>query len=132
MISRRSVLLGVASSFAAIGLTGLSQAAANAAKTYTVCKTSDIAVRGGKTFKVGNRNILITQPRRGTFRAFVATCTHQGGALNGAKDNVINCNLHGAKFNADSGRTTPDTAQSASALKKVTVTVSAGSVRVRF
>ena len=132
MISRRSVLLGVASSFAAIGLTGLSQAAANAAKTYTVCKTSDIAVRGGKTFKVGNRNILITQPRKGTFRAFVATCTHQGGALRNAKNNEIVCPLHGAKFNADSGRTTPDTAQSASALRKVTVTVSGGSVRVRF
>jgi hypothetical protein len=59
MISRRSILLGAASGFAAIGLTGLSQVAANAAKTYTVCKTSDIAVRSGKTFKVGNRNILL-------------------------------------------------------------------------
>lgn len=132
MISRRSVLLGVASGFAAVGLSGLSQVAANAAKTYTVCKTSAVPVKSGKTFKVGNRNILITQPKKGTFRAFVATCTHQGGALSSAKDNVINCPLHGAKFSADSGRTTPDTEQSASALKKVTVTVSAGSVRVRF
>jgi nitrite reductase/ring-hydroxylating ferredoxin subunit len=132
MISRRSVLLGVASSFAAVGLTGLSQAAANAAKTYTVCKTSDIPIRSGKTFKVGNRNILITQPKKGTFRAFIANCTHQGGALRGAKNNEIVCPLHRAKFNADSGRTTPDTPQAASALKKVTVTVSAGSVRVRF
>jgi nitrite reductase/ring-hydroxylating ferredoxin subunit len=132
MISRRSILLGAASGFAAIGLTGLSQVAANAAKTYTVCKTSAVPVKGGKTFKVGNRNILITQPKRGTFRAFVANCTHQGGALRGAKNNEIVCPLHGAKFDADSGRTRPDTPQAASALKKVTVTVSAGSVRVRF
>jgi nitrite reductase/ring-hydroxylating ferredoxin subunit len=132
MISRRSILLGAASGFAAIGLTGLSQVAANAAKTYTVCKTSAVPVKGGKTFKVGNRNILITQPKQGTFRAFVAACTHQGGALSSATNNEIVCPLHGAKFNADSGSTTPDTAQSASALKKVTVTVSAGSVRVRF
>ncbi|CAB4554102.1 MAG: Rieske 2Fe-2S domain-containing protein [Actinobacteria bacterium] len=129
MISRRSILLGAASGFAAIGLTGLSQVAANAAKTYTVCKTSDIAVRSGKTFKVGNRNILITQPRKGTFRAFVATCTHQGGALSSAENNEILCPLHGAKFNADSGRAS---APASRALAKVTVSVSAGSVRVRF
>lgn len=129
MLSRRSILLGAASGLAAIGLTSLSQAAANAAKTYTVCKTSDIAVRGGKTFKVGNRNILITQPSKGTFRAFVAVCTHQGGALKGAKDNIIVCPLHGAKFKADSGQAS---APASRPLAKVTVTVSAGSVRVRF
>jgi nitrite reductase/ring-hydroxylating ferredoxin subunit len=132
MISRRSILLGAASGFAAIGLTGLSQVAANAAKTYTVCKTSAVPVKGGKTFKVGNRKILITQPKKGTFKAFVAVCTHQGAGLNGAKDNVITCQSHGAAFDADSGKTTPASRQNVAPLAKVTVSVSAGSVRVRF
>ena len=103
MISRRGLLVAFAAGTAAIGLTGLSEVAANAAKTYTVCKTSAVPVKGGKTFSVGGKKILITQPKKGTFKAFVAVCTHQGGALSGAKNNEIVCPLHGARFDADSG-----------------------------
>ena len=62
MLSRRGLLVAIATGTAAIGLTGLGEVAANAAKTYTVCKTSAIAVRSGKTFTVGGKKILITQP----------------------------------------------------------------------
>ena len=130
MISRRGLLVAVASGLATIGLTGLSGVAANAAKTYTVCKTKDIPVKGGTTFKVAERQILITQPKKGTFKAFAAVCTHQGGALNGAKNNSISCPLHGAKFDATSGAVTSGPASSP--LPKVTASVSGTSVRVRF
>lgn len=130
MISRRSILLGAASGFAAIGLTGFSQVAANAAKTYTVCKTSAVPVKGGKTFSVGGKKILITQPKKGTFKAFVAVCTHLGSALNEeVKNNEIKCDSHGARFDATTGnakRVAP------APLEKVTVSVSAGSVKVKF
>jgi len=129
MISRRGLLVAIASGMAAIGLTGLSATAANAAKTYTVCKTSAVPVRGGKTFTVGGKKILITQPKKGTFKAFLAVCTHQGGALDGASNNEIMCNLHGAKFDAETGMAK---AVAARALGKVTATVAGGSVRVRF
>jgi nitrite reductase/ring-hydroxylating ferredoxin subunit len=129
MISRRGLLVAIASGTAAIGLTGLSSIAANAAKTYTVCKTSAVPVKGGKSFSVGGKKILITQPKKGTFKAFVAVCTHQGGALNGAKNNEIVCNLHGARFDA----TTGDAKSVApTGLGKVTVTVAGGSVKVKF
>jgi nitrite reductase/ring-hydroxylating ferredoxin subunit len=129
MITRRGLLVALASGTAAIGLTGLSAVAANAAKTYTVCKTSAVPVKGGKTFSVGGKKILITQPKKGSFKAFVAVCTHQGGALNGASNNEILCNLHGARFDATTGE-----AQSVAptGLGKVTVSVAGGSVKVKF
>jgi nitrite reductase/ring-hydroxylating ferredoxin subunit len=129
MISRRGLLVAIASGTAAIGLTGLSSVAANAAKTYTVCKTSAVPVKGGKTFSVGGKNILITQPKKGSFKAFLAICTHQGGALDGATNNEIMCNLHGAKFDATSGMAK---AVAPRPLGKVTVSVSAGNIKVKF
>lgn len=129
MISRRGLLVAFAAGTAAIGLTGLSERAANAAKTYTVCKTSAIPVRSGKTFSVAGKKVLITQPKKGTFRAFLAICTHQGGALSGAKNNEILCPLHGARFDADSGA--PKNVAPTS-LGKVSVSVSDGNIRVKF
>jgi nitrite reductase/ring-hydroxylating ferredoxin subunit len=114
---------------AAFGLTGLSEVAANAAKTYTVCKTSAIAVRSGKTFTVGGKKILITQPKKGTFKAFLAVCTHAGAALTGATNNEIQCVSHGAKFDAESGMAK---AVASRALGKVSVSVSKGNVKVSF
>lgn len=129
MLSRRGLLVAFASSLAAVGLTGLSEVAANAAKTYTVCKTSAVPVKGGKTFSVADKKILITQPTKGSFKAFLAVCTHQGGALNGASNNEIVCNLHGAKFDATSGMAKSVAPR---ALGKVSVSVSGGSVKVKF
>jgi nitrite reductase/ring-hydroxylating ferredoxin subunit len=133
MLSRRSLLVAIASGAATIGLSGLSSVAANAAKTYTVCKTSAVPVKGGKTFSVGDKKILITQPKKGTFKAFAAVCTHAGAILGvsegSVKDNVITCTSHGASFDADSGKTKSTIA---SALNKVTVSVSGGNVKVKF
>lgn len=129
MISRRGLLLALSSSMAAIGLTAISATAANAAKTYKVCKTTDISVRSGKTFNVGGKTILITQPKKGTFKAFVAICTHAGSALNGAINNEIVCQSHGARFDATTGMAK---AVAPRALQKVSLSVSAGSVKVKF
>ena len=129
MFSRRGLLVAFAAGTAAIGLTGLSQVAANAAKTYTVCKTSAVPVKGGKTFSVGGKKILITQPKKGTFKAFIAVCTHQGGALSGATNNEIICPLHGARFDAATGAAKT---VAPAPLGKVSVSVSGGSVKVKF
>ena len=129
MFSRRGLLVAFAAGTAAIGLTGLSEVAANAAKAYTVCKTSAVPVKGGKTFSVAGKKILITQPKAGTFKAFVAICTHQGGALSGASNNEIVCPLHGARFDASTGAAK---AVAPMPLGKVSVSVSGGSVKVKF
>jgi nitrite reductase/ring-hydroxylating ferredoxin subunit len=131
MISRRGLLVAFASSAAAIGLTGLSEVAANAAKTYTVGKTSQVPIKGGKTFNAGGKRVLITQPKKGTFKAFFAVCTHQGSALEDkrVKNNEIVCGSHLARFDATTGM-----AKSVSPrpLKKVIVIVSGGSLKVKF
>lgn len=127
MISRRGLLVAFAAGTAAFGLTGLSEVAANAAKTYTVCKTSAVPVKSGKTFTVAGKKVLITQPKKGTFKAFLAVCTHQGATLNGAVNNEIQCASHGARFDAETGAAK---AVATRPLGKVTVTVSGGSVKV--
>jgi Rieske Fe-S protein len=62
----------------------------------TLASTSDIPVGGGTVF--ADRDIVITQPSPGVFRAFSATCTHQGCPVTEVTDGTINCNCHGSKF----------------------------------
>jgi Rieske Fe-S protein len=63
--------------------------------------TSDIPVGGGTVF--AEQDIVITQPAAGEFRAFSATCTHQGCPVSEVTDGTINCNCHGSKFAVDDG-----------------------------
>jgi len=75
-----------------------------------VCKTSAIPLKGGKIVAVGGRSLLITQPSKGVYRAFSATCTHSGCAIgprepsaNAVQGGVVTCNCHGAQFNPGNG-----------------------------
>jgi Rieske Fe-S protein len=63
--------------------------------------TSDIPVGGGTVF--ADRDIVVTQPAAGDFRAFSATCTHQGCPVTEVTDGTINCNCHGSKFSVADG-----------------------------
>lgn len=58
--------------------------------------TDDIPVGGGTVF--GDRDVVVTQPEAGEFRAFSATCTHQGCTVGEVSDGTINCPCHGSKF----------------------------------
>jgi Rieske Fe-S protein len=59
--------------------------------------TSDIPVGGGKVFK--ELDAVVTQPQAGQFKAFDATCTHQGCTVGSVADGTINCPCHGSKYN---------------------------------
>jgi Rieske Fe-S protein len=61
-----------------------------------LASTSDIPVGGGTVF--ADRDIVVTQPEAGEFRAFSATCTHQGCTVGEVTDGTINCNCHGSRF----------------------------------
>ncbi len=61
-----------------------------------LARTSDIPVGGGAVF--AEQDIVVTQPEAGEFRAFSATCTHQGCPVTEVADGTINCNCHGSKF----------------------------------
>jgi len=131
-LSRRAMLASLGGALATIGLGSLGETAAYAAKTYTVCKTSAIKVGSGKVFRPAGSSIyvLVTQPRKGVFRAFNANCNHANLPVAGAINNVAICNQHGSQFNADSGAVIGGPATGR--LTKLKVVVSGTNVKVTF
>ncbi|MFJ9630232.1 Rieske (2Fe-2S) protein [Streptomyces sp. NPDC101175] len=64
-------------------------------------KTSDIPVGGGKILK--DQKVVVTQPKKGEFKAFSAICTHQGCTVNAVANGTIDCPCHGSKFDIADG-----------------------------
>ena len=119
--SRRAALAGLGALLAGVGLIGPSQAALAAAKTYTVGKTTDIKVGSAKSYLVAGVSVLVTQPKKGVFKAFKGVCTHQGGSLSSVTGKNIVCPLHGASFDSTSGKPTGGPASTGLTGYKVTV-----------
>ena len=63
--------------------------------------TSDVSVGGGVI--LGDQNVVVTQPQKGTFEGFSATCTHQGCILASVAGGTINCGCHGSQFSITNG-----------------------------
>ncbi len=61
----------------------------------------EIPVGGGKIFAA--ERVVVTQPARGTYRAFSAVCTHVGCILNQISNGTINCPCHGSEFKITNG-----------------------------
>jgi len=66
-----------------------------------LAKTSEIPVGGGKIFK--DEKVVVTQPKKGEFKAFSDICTHQGCQVTSVSGGTINCPCHGSKFNITDG-----------------------------
>ncbi len=62
---------------------------------------SEVPVGGG--IVLSNQDVVVTQPQPGQFKAFSATCTHQGCTVGSVSDGTINCPCHGSKFNITDG-----------------------------
>ena len=127
-ISRRAILGGLAAALSGIGLIGPAESAMAAAKTYSVGKASEIAVGSAKMYTVAGTPVIVTQPKKGVFKAFNGYCTHQQVPLAGIQGSNLICNQHGASFNTTSGKVTGGPARSPLATYKVAV--SAGSLKV--
>jgi len=105
-LSRRSFLSAIALAAGSIGLTSIATSAQAASKKYKVCATKDVKVGGASSFRVPagkNMMVLITQPKKGVFRAFDQRCTHDGFAVNSIEGKNLICQAHGALFDMDSG-----------------------------
>lgn len=81
--------------------------------------TSDVPVGGGKILT--GQQVVVTQPKKGDFKAFTAVCTHQGCLVTQVTGGSIVCPCHGSKFSIEDGSPQAGPAQSALASKKVTV-----------
>ena len=101
--SRRTIL-------AAAGLAGLAGCAKYGEPQSTPApppvnavlgKTSEIPVGGGKIF--APERVVVTQPTKGTFKAFSSICTHQSCPVASVANGTINCDCHGSKYSITDG-----------------------------
>lgn len=104
-VSRRSFLTKIAIAVGTIGLTSLASSAQAKPKKYKICSTKAVKVGGASSFRVAGLKtlVLVTQPRKGTFRAFDQRCTHEGSAVNKLQGKNLMCQKHGATFDPYSG-----------------------------
>jgi Rieske Fe-S protein len=109
-LDRRAVLVGacgtcavVATGCAAYGPAQPAPAPAPApaqpgagAADAKLAATADVPVGGGVILT--DAQLVITQPKAGTFKAFSAICTHQGCTVSAVENGTINCPCHGSEF----------------------------------
>ena len=81
--------------------TGSSAATGSALPAGALAATSQVPDGGGKI--IDGKNIVITQPQSGSFKAFTAICTHEGCIVNNVSNGTINCPCHGSKFSIKDG-----------------------------
>jgi Rieske Fe-S protein len=81
--------------------------------------TSDIPVGGGTVF--ADDDVVVTQPTAGEFKAFSATCTHQGCKVNAVTNGQIACPCHGSRFSVADGSVVAGPAKKPLPAKSVTV-----------
>jgi nitrite reductase/ring-hydroxylating ferredoxin subunit len=120
-VTRRVMLSGLGAVLAGVGLVGPAESAMAAAKTYTVGKTTDVKVGSARMYNVAGIPLLVTQPKKGVFKAFNGYCTHQQVQLDGLNGTNLICSQHGSSFNTTTGKVTGGPARSALANYKVTV-----------
>jgi len=119
------------SSVAATSAAPGSSAAVNSSPTTSPTaapdlSTSDVPVGGGAI--LSDKQVVVTQPTAGSFKAFSAVCTHQGCIVADVSNGVINCNCHGSQFSATDGSVV--TGPASSPLQPVALTVSGTSINL--
>lgn len=132
---REVVLLGAG----AVGLTGVlaacgggsdqatggapaapSSAAGGGGGGGALAETKDIPVGGGKIFTA--QKVVVTQPEKGTFKAFSAVCTHQGCTVGSINGDIIQCPCHGSQYSIVDGSVQGGPAPKPLPPEKITVT----------
>jgi Rieske Fe-S protein len=80
---------------------GATTASGGAPAANILATTAQVPAGGGKI--IDGKNIVITQPQAGSFKAFTAVCTHQGCIVNSVSGGTIDCPCHGSKFSIKDG-----------------------------
>ncbi|MGW0818224.1 Rieske (2Fe-2S) protein [Streptomyces viridiviolaceus] len=105
---------------------GTSGGGESAAAGAALAATADIPQGGGKVF--ADQKVVVTQPAAGEFKAFSASCTHQGCAVKSVADGVINCPCHNSNFSITDGSV--QSGPATQPLPAVQITVSGDSIRL--
>jgi Rieske Fe-S protein len=85
---------------------------------------AQVPVGGGKIY--ANEKVVVTQPAKGTFKAFSAICTHQGCPVGSVSAGTINCPCHGSRFDVATGK--PVAGPAAAPLPSVDVKIDGGEI----
>lgn len=101
-------------------------ATSSAAGGPVTVKAADVPVGGGTV--LADAKTVVTQPQAGTYRAFSATCTHQGCLVTKVENGQIVCPCHGSTFSITDGAVTQGPASSP--LPAKTVTDSSGTLSI--
>ena len=110
LLSRRRALTGAAAGglalpiLSACGGGGAAGGTTNGGKSSSsggLVARADVPLGGGVI--LGEQNVVVTQPSKGTFEGFSATCTHQGCILASVAGGTINCGCHGSQFSITDG-----------------------------
>ena len=110
LLSRRRALTGAAAGglalpiLSACGGGGTAGGTTNGGKSSSsggLVARADVPLGGGVI--LGEQNVVVTQPSKGTFEGFSATCTHQGCILASVAGGTINCGCHGSQFSITDG-----------------------------
>ncbi|MDL5200693.1 Rieske (2Fe-2S) protein [Streptomyces sp. ALI-76-A] len=131
--TRRTILLAASAAGAAALTAGCGEyggegdsSASDASPGQELARTADIPVGGGTVFK--DEKVVVTQPKKGEFKAFSNICTHARCPVAGVADGTINCTCHGSKFSiADGSATNPPATKP---LPEKAITVQGDSIRL--
>ncbi|GAA3560966.1 hypothetical protein GCM10022197_15600 [Microlunatus spumicola] len=78
-----------------------SEAAGSKAPSGPSVATADVPVGGGVI--LADADYVVTQPTKGTYKAFSKICTHAGCPVGSVADGVIRCPCHGSQFSIEDG-----------------------------
>ncbi|GAA1369097.1 Rieske (2Fe-2S) protein [Streptomyces beijiangensis] len=106
--ARRTVLKGAALAGAAgVGLTACStgsKGGASATPTAPVDLGAADAVPVGGAVLFRDQKLVVSSPAKGEYKAFSATCTHQGCVLDKVEKTEGSCPCHGSRFDVTTGK----------------------------
>ncbi|WP_405556790.1 Rieske (2Fe-2S) protein [Streptomyces sp. NBC_01171] len=98
---------------------GGTSAAADSGDGQALGSVSEIPEGGGKIFTA--EKVVVTQPKKGEYKAFSAICTHQGCTLDKVADGTVDCPCHGSKFHIADGSVAHGPATEPLAAKEIMV-----------
>jgi Rieske Fe-S protein len=92
-----------------------------------IAQVAQVPVGGGMVVSAPDGSkLVIVQPTAGDFKAFNASCTHQGTTVGAPQEGIMTCPNHGSKFSATDGSVKQGPA--GSPLKQVAIAVSGDSI----